>query len=121
MTTKELKEKYGLEAVLLPEYTQARSVREILLPLIDLILKEISTISKDFYQIEGKEVEKFIMAGGTSLIPGLREYFQDYLKKEVEIANPFSQIFYPPILEKEIKKMGPAYAIAVGMALRGLE
>jgi len=120
-TAKELKEKYGLEAVLLPEYTQARSVREILLPLIDLILKEISTISKDFYQIEGKEVEKFIIAGGTSLIPGLREYFQDYLKKEVEIANPFSKIFYPPILEKEIKKMGPAYAIAVGMALRGLE
>ena len=120
-TAKDLKEKYGLQPTLIPWTIEARSIREILLPLVDLILREITEICRDFYQIEGKEVEKFIMAGGTSLIPGLREYFQDYLKKEVEIANPFSQIFYPPILEKEIKKMGPAYAIAVGMALRGLE
>ena len=93
----------------------------MLLPLIDLALKEIEMIAKNFHQIEGKEIQKFIIAGGTALLPGLKEYFEDYLKKEVEIANPFSKIFYPPILEKTLKKMGPAYAIAVGMALRGLE
>jgi len=54
-------------------------------------------------------------------MPGLKKYFEDYLKKETEIANPFSSIFYQPILEKILKGMGPAYAIAVGMALRGFE
>jgi len=41
----------------------------------------------------------------------------------VEIANPFSAsgIFYTPILEETLKKMGPSYAIAIGMALHGLE
>ena len=122
----ELKEKYGLQSIPLPRtmttfQAESRSLREILLPLVDVVLKEIENIVKNFYQLERKEVEKFIIAGGTALIPGLKEYFQDFLKKEVEIADPFSKIFYPPILEKEIKKMGPSYTIAIGMALRGLE
>lgn len=125
-TAEKLKEKYGLEDILLP-YTISgtpspeKSIKEILLPLVDIILREIEKISRNFYQAEGKEIQKFIIAGGTVLIPGLREYFEDYLKKEVEIANPFDNIFYPPILEKTLKTMGPAYAIAIGTALRGLE
>jgi len=66
-------------------------------------------------------VKKIILAGASALLPGLKNYCQDYFKKEVEIADPFSDIFYPPILENKLKKMGPAYAIAVGMALRGLD
>lgn len=123
-TADELKEKYGLENILLPRTTaglSATNIREILLPLIDVILREIENISKNFSQVDGKEIQKFIIAGGSALIPGLKEYFENYLKKEIEIANPFYNVFYPPILEKEIKKMGPSYAIAIGMALRGLE
>jgi len=51
----------------------------------------------------------------------LKEHFQNYFKKEIEIANPFSYLFCPPILENTLKEMGSSYAIAVGMALRGLE
>jgi len=125
-TAKELKEKYGLKDVPLPSATvsfnaERQSVRGILLPLIDIILREVGGIVRDLYQIEGKEVQKYIIAGGSALTPGLKEYFQEYLKKEVEIADPFYKIFYPPILEKTVKKMGPAYAIAIGTAQRGLE
>ena len=120
-TAADLKTKYGLLTGPGLELVAEENIREVLLPLIDLALKEIEMIVKNFRQIEGKEIQKFIIAGGTALLPGLKEYFEDYLKKEVEIANPVSKIFYPPILEKTLKKMGPAYAIAVGMALRGLE
>ena len=121
-TAENLKTKYGLESGLgLGLGTPEKNIGQIILPLIDLGLGEIEKISKSFYQTEGKEIQKFIIAGGTSLLPGLKEYFEDYFKKEVEIANPFSKIFYPPILEETLKEMGPSYAIAVGMALRGLE
>lgn len=100
---------------------ESRSLREILLPLIDSILMEIEKIHRDFYQLETKEVQKIILAGANALLPELKEYFAEYLKKEVEIANPFSHIFFPPILEEKLKKIGPGYAIAVGMALGGLE
>lgn len=97
------------------------SLREILLPLIDSILREAEKIFRDFYQIETKEIQKIIIAGGASFLPGLKEYFQEYFRKEVEIANPFSHIFFSPVLENTLKEMGPSYAIAVGMALGGLE
>jgi len=132
-TAENLKAKYGLLSGLELERHPSstlppsvgpwaeKNIRQVLLPLIDLILKEIEKIAKNFYQIEGKEIQKFIIAGGTAFLPGLKEYFEDYFKKEIEIANPFSKIFYPPILEETLKKMGPSYAISVGMALRGLE
>jgi len=110
-----LKKKLGL----IP--SPQKNLRKILLPLIDLILVEIGKISQNFYQTEAKKVKKLILAGGSSLLPGLKEYFQEQLQKEIEIANPFSDIFYPPVLEKELKEIGPSYAIAVGMALRGIE
>lgn len=131
-TAEKLKEKYGLKDIPSLERSEegrrnlslqssGKNIKEILLPLIDVILKEVEKISRNFYQGEGKEVQKFILAGGAAIMPGLREYFEDYLKKETEIANPFSNIFYPAILEKTLQEIGPAYAIAVGMALRGFE
>lgn len=108
------KKKYGL-------ISAEKVIAEILYPLIDLILREIEKISQDFYQSEGKNIDQIILAGKSALIPGLRDYFFSQLKKEVIIANPFSDIFYPPILEETLKEMGPAYAIAVGAAMRGIE
>ena len=108
-----LKRKYGI--------LESKDMREILLPLIDIILRESEKIFRNFYLKEGKEIDKIILAGGTALLPGILEYFRNYFKKEIEIANPFLKIFFPPILEKTLKEMGPAYAIAIGAALRGFE
>jgi type IV pilus assembly protein PilM len=118
----DFKKKYGVLDRESLGLTVQKNVKDVLLPLIDIIIREAEKIFINFQQTEGKEVQKIIIAGGTALTPGLKEYFQNYFKKaEVEIANPFSNIFCPPILEKTLKEMGPAYAIAVGMALRGLE
>ncbi len=99
----------------------SQNIRDILLPLIDLVLAEIKKILFNFYQQKGKEVEKVILAGGTVMLPGLKEYFAEELKKEVSIANPFSKIVFPPVLEQTLKDMGPSYGIAVGLAMKGLE
>ncbi|MEK7071906.1 MAG: type IV pilus assembly protein PilM [Patescibacteria group bacterium] len=108
-----LKRKYGLQT--------DQNIKNIIAPLIDSILRETERISNNFLQSENKEVAKFIIAGGVALIPGIKEYFQEHSHKETEIANPFLNIYCPPILEKTLKEMGPSYAIATGLALRGLE
>ena len=121
---KNFKEKYGLREDSLPHSLETplpKSVRDILLPLVDVILGEVERIGRNYSASCGKEIQKFIIAGGEAVLPGMKEYFEERLSKEVEIANPFSGIFYPPILENTIKAIGPSYAIAVGMALRGLE
>lgn len=115
-----LKRKYGLAAVTEdPEAKQ--NVREILLPLVDSIVEEIKKTWRDFYKNEGKEIEKVIISGGLTLLPNLKEYFSEEFKKEIQIADPFLGIQYPPVLEPVLKKRGPSYSVAVGLALKGFE
>lgn len=117
-----LKKKYGISPLLRePSEPEGKKIAQTLLPSVDSILVEIQRIFQSFSQVEKKEIEKIFLAGGLTLLPGLKEYFASVLKKEIEIVNPFTNIFYPPILEKTLKEMGPSYATAVGAALRGLE
>jgi len=116
-----LKKQYGIKGEIGEGKPDARNIREMLLPLIDIILRETEMIFNNFYQRERKEIQKVIMAGSTALLPGLKDYFQEILKKEIEVGNPFANIFFPPILEKKLELMGPGLAIAVGLARRGLE
>ena len=110
----ELKIKYGL-------LSSKMDIRESIIPLIDLILSEVKKVSHGFFQVEQKETQKIILAGGSALLPDLADYFSKNLNTPVEIASPFSSIYCPPVLEGTLKKMGPSYTIAVGTALKGLE
>jgi len=116
-----LKKQYGIKVLTAEEGQNAQNIRAVLVPLIDMVLREIQGIFSSFSQQEKKEIQKVIIAGGTALLPGLKDYFKESLQKEVEIANPFKNIFYPPVLEDVLREMGPSYSIAVGTALRGLE
>ncbi len=115
----EVKKKQGL----IPnnEIESSKSVRKILIPLIDSILEEIKKAFRSFYLKEGKEIEKIILAGGLVSMPGLKEYFSTGLKKEVDIADPFFNIACPAVLSNTLKEIGINYAIATGLAMKGLE
>lgn len=114
----ELKKNVGIMAIEGPE----KNIREIMLPLLDSVISEVKKIFQSFFQQESKEVEKIILAGSTVLMPGLKDYFSEELNnKELQIINPFSGVSYLSFLEETLKEMGPTYAIAVGLALKGLE
>lgn len=95
--------------------------RDVLISLLNLILSEIEKVVESFYQQEGKEVQTYILAGGSALLPGLKEYFAEFLKKEVKIADPFVNMVYPAILEENLKRIGPGFSVATGMALKALK
>ena len=103
------------------EDEDAVKIRKILIPVVDLILEESKKTFRSFYRDEGKEVEKIILAGGTALLPSLKEYFATKLKKEITIVNPFSNIQHIDMLDNALKAVGPSYAIALGLALKGLQ
>jgi type IV pilus assembly protein PilM len=114
----EMKKKYG---ILPTEVAEGKEIREILIPLINSLLSDIEQTFLRFKNTEGKEVEKIILAGGGANLPGLLQYFQNYFKKEAEIANPFKKIYFPAILEEKLKEIGPSFSIAVGLAQRAFE
>jgi type IV pilus assembly protein PilM len=110
----ELKNRQGL-------ISSQQGLAKTLYILIDPLLVEVKKILQDFYIQEKKEIEEIYLTGGTSALPGLREYFQEIIKKRVEIPNCFSELLYPPILGKTLEKMAPSFSVATGVALGGLE
>jgi len=110
----ELKNKEGLAS-------NQENISKTLYLLVDPLLLEVRKIISDFYSQEGKDTEEIYLTGGTSALPGLKEYFTEVLKKKVEIPNCFSEFLYPPILEQTLEKIAPSFSVAAGVALGGLE
>jgi len=94
---------------------------QILLPVVDLLLTEIRKAMEGFHPHDKKQVRKIVLGGGAGSLLGLPEYIEKHIDKKTELIHPFRHILYPPILEDAMKEMGPSYAVAVGMGLRGFE
>jgi type IV pilus assembly protein PilM len=103
------------------------NISHILTPILSVISERTRKVIKDFESKEGKTVGKVIIAGGTSLLPGILEYFTESLNQDetqpkiVEIAKPFVKVAYPTVLDKKMEEINPTYAIALGEALRKFE
>ena len=84
------------------------------------ILAEIREIRRLFKVKFKMDIEKIVLSGGGARIPYLSSFLQDQLGKEVILGDPWSRINYPKRLEGELKKIGPNFAVAVGLAMREL-
>ena len=117
----EIKRAYGLSINDNQQINGQKKVRDILIPSVDMIIEEAKKAFRNFYQEKGKEVEKVIITGGSSLMPGLKEYLSVEFKKDVLILNPFNSVSYPAVLREVLEKKGSSYGVSVGLALKGLE
>jgi len=97
------------------------TIREILMPVVENLLREVSQVFNQYSQEEREKIDKIILSGGNALMPGLHKLFNQKFGIVTEVANPFLGLSFPPGLEQVLKKIGPEFTIAVGTALRGLE
>jgi type IV pilus assembly protein PilM len=103
------------------------TISHILVPLLSIISEKTRKVIREFELKENKKVERVIIAGGASLMPGIIDYFKKSLAQEesqvidVATSNPFKDIIYPTVLDKKIEELNLSYAIALGEALRKFE
>ena len=126
-------DKYSLDKLAncsLTELKQERGIKKgggeeeisrIVMPLVDIIFGEIDKLTSIYFQKNGKRVTKFMLSGGTARMPGLVEYFVEKFGREIQIGDPFKGIDYPPVLAPILREVGPAFATAVGLAMRELK
>lgn len=121
---KEIKLKVGLDS----KHPKSRIFEALRPPLIELAGKIKNFI--DFYhdhwlphQTGGNQINKILLCGGGAKMVGLPEFLSSQLKLEVNLGNPWINISANPA--EAIGKLPfddpPAYATALGLALRGWE
>lgn len=110
----DLKVKYGLD----PKQPQ---VANVVAQELNALAIEVEKVYQEFEKTSGRKVEAIILTGGTASMFGLKEYFESYFKKRVDKANPFASLSYPPILKDRLTSMASSFAVAVGVAMMGME
>lgn len=93
------------------------NIKQTLQPLFRDIIAQLQ--EKDWVRRKEKP-RPLILSGGSVNMPGLRELFEQKLNTKVSIINPWVNFNYPSQLEEILTKSAPSYAVACGLALRGL-
>lgn len=110
----------------LPEGAEQREISPILDTVSDILALEIQK-TMDFYRATAEDgesaVQKILISGGGSKLPGLVEFLSHRFEIPVEMFDPFRKIrvdargFDPEYMREIVPEM----AIAVGLALRGVD
>ncbi len=105
------------------EQTQIDSIMETVSEILGLEIQK----TMDFYRATADDneatVQKILISGGGSKLPGLRDYLSRRFEMTVEVFDPFRQItvdarkFDPDYMREVVPEM----AVAVGLALRGVD
>jgi type IV pilus assembly protein PilM len=109
-----------------PDGKEVQDLEQILETVSDILALEISK-TMDFYRATAEDgegtVQKILISGGGSKLNGLPEYLAKRFEMPVEVLDPFRQIkvdarrFDPDYMREVVPEM----AIAVGLALRGVD
>ena len=97
---------------------EREEIRELLNLSIDKIVAEIERMINSYQAKTDRKIEKLILNGGSAQLTGLDEHIKDKIGIKTAIANPWSKIIYPPVLEEKLKKIGPQFSVAIGAAMR---
>ncbi|MEK7131193.1 MAG: type IV pilus assembly protein PilM [Patescibacteria group bacterium] len=94
---------------------------DILMPVVDPIIKEIE-VSLELYLRqtgnEGKRPEKIILTGGMALMPFLAKYIQEKFKIKCYVGDSWARVVYQDGLKPILRQIGPRMSVAIGLALR---
>lgn len=89
--------------------------------ILENILFEAKRVKMSYEKKSGKKIDSAIFTGGGSMIVGLEEKAASILELPARLADPFSRVQAPPFLEGLLKKIGPEFSVAIGVALRKLD
>ncbi|HEY4510545.1 MAG TPA: pilus assembly protein PilM, partial [Candidatus Paceibacterota bacterium] len=97
-----------------------REVTSVMEPILEYIFYEAGNVIREYQRKDKHTIGRMIILGGGSLLIGLADFAVKRLSIEVNLSDPFSKVEYPAVFENVLKKVGPSFAVAVGLALRDL-
>lgn len=103
----------GLQESAPPPLRQA--IATGLQPLLQHAKRLLETYTAD----SKRQITKTILIGGGANLPSIGTAWSEFLGTTVTVGNPWRGLTFPVELENRLTELGPRYAVAVGLALRG--
>ena len=103
--------------------SEAEMVQPLLESITEMLVMEVQKTFDFFRETYPNEtITRVLISGGTSHMLGLPEKVQETFRYPTEILNPFKSIAMGPKVDAaKATSLGPALAVAVGLALRGFD
>jgi type IV pilus assembly protein PilM len=103
--------------------TEAEMIHPLLESITDMLIMEVQKTFDFFRETYPSEtIAKVLISGGTSHMAGLAEKIQETFGYPTEVMDPFKSISVGPKVDAaKVASLGPALAVAVGLALRGFD
>lgn len=130
MITAHIAEKLGLDEKEADQIKRdlARGSIDETLPISQIFLKPI--LNEMQYMIgefkrqeesEGQQIDKVILTGGSSFIPGIANEISNALSINTYIGDPWARVQIPQNLKPVLQEVGPHFSVAIGLAMRDIE
>jgi type IV pilus assembly protein PilM len=103
--------------------SEVEMVQPLLESITEMLVMEVQKTFDFFRETYPNEtITRILISGGTSHMLGLAEKIQETFGYPTEILNPFKSIAIGPKVDRtRATSLGPALAVAVGLALRGFD
>ena len=82
------------------------------------VINEIQAILLQYERASQKAVTKIILTGGGSMLPGFFEKIKESFGVETIFGDPFDKAEAPDFMRPVLKKAGPEFTVALGLALK---
>lgn len=101
---------------------EGRDVLAVAEIILANILNEAIRFVENYEQKYETKIVKVILVGGGARLAGLEKIVaQKFSKALVALGDPFARVDTPAFLAPTLKELSPSFAVALGIALRGLE
>ncbi|KKS77545.1 MAG: Type IV pilus assembly protein PilM [Parcubacteria group bacterium GW2011_GWC1_43_11b] len=97
------------------------NVESAISPLVEYIFAEAEHVVIKYQKENRRVVDKFILIGGGAVLKGLLAIAEQEVGVPVAFGQPFNKTEAPAFLSGVLTEAGPSFAVAIGLALRGLE
>ncbi len=85
------------------------------------IVNQVRKAIVEYQKTTNRNVVDVVFTGGGALFKDILPYVEKELAVNVQEADPFSKVSNPAFLDEPLREAGPEFAVAVGVALRGLK
>ncbi len=100
---------------------EGKNISDLMLLTLSFIFTEARRAMFAFEQKYSKNISRVVLVGGGASMKGVAGVAKNILQTEVFQGDPFAKVEAPAFLVDVLKKNGPEFAVALGIALRRLQ